>query len=132
LFSEAHTVFLELQKFAVEFSNKPELMREVMCASSHLTSSLFSFVRCNTPSLFSRDQARKKSSKNYRVVINILINNLQRKLERLNGKVEMDDESGTRRLAAELSTQLPNFLLFLLLFCSSCWPSRVQTNRLSS
>ncbi|ELR22811.1 Nup85 Nucleoporin, putative [Acanthamoeba castellanii str. Neff] len=80
LFSEAHTVFLELQKFAVEFSNKPELMRE----------------------------ATKKSSKNYRVVINILINNLQRKLERLNGKVEMDDESdkSAEQLREELGSQL--------------------------
>jgi hypothetical protein len=43
-------------------------------------------------------QARKKSSKNYRVVINILINNLQQKLERLNsqdGAADMD-EDGTR------------------------------------
>jgi hypothetical protein len=45
LFSEAHTVFLELQKFAVEFSNKPELMREVTCK---LSPHLFSFVRHST------------------------------------------------------------------------------------
>jgi hypothetical protein len=55
LFSEAYTVFMDLQKYAAEFSKKPELLREAV----------------------------KKSSKSYRLVINILITNLQQKLERL-------------------------------------------------